>query len=93
VSLVERRRGSGPSRAWSRDGGRFRLIALIDEPAVVARILQHLKLPTDIPAARRGRAPPFLVEAAANDGPSDRPAHRPAAADDDAAVLHAHAHV
>ena len=40
------------------------MIALIDEAAVVERILRHLHLPTDVPAARPGRAPPVVVPAA-----------------------------
>ena len=57
VSLVERRRGSGPSRARSKDGGRFRLIALIEEASVIERILRHLRLPTEVPTP-----PPLVVE-------------------------------
>jgi hypothetical protein len=34
-------------------GGRLRLIALIDQPAVIARVLTHLGLPTQVPAAAR----------------------------------------
>jgi hypothetical protein len=48
-------------------GGRFRPIALIDEAAVIQRILNHLHLPTDVPAPRSGRAPPLL-----NAGPSNQ---------------------
>jgi hypothetical protein len=40
-------------------GGRLRLIALIDESTVSRRILQHLGLPTEVPAARPARAPPL----------------------------------
>jgi hypothetical protein len=61
VSLVERRRCSGPSRAASRDGGRLRLIALIEEAAVIARILRHLSLATEIPASHPARAPALDV--------------------------------
>ncbi len=42
-------------------GGRLRLIAVIDDPAVVKRILRHLELPTEIPEARPARAPPTEV--------------------------------
>ena len=42
--------------------GRLRLIALIEEAAVIERILRHLGLPTKIPAPRPARAPPLLVE-------------------------------
>jgi hypothetical protein len=52
---------SGPSRASSRDGGRFRLIALIEEASVIERILRRLHLPTEVPTPRPGRAPPLDV--------------------------------
>ena len=39
-------------------GGRLKLIALIDHPAVIQRLLQHPGLPTDVPEARPARAPP-----------------------------------
>jgi hypothetical protein len=45
--------------ACPRCGGRLRLIALIEQPAVVRRILGHLGLPTDIPVPRPSRAPPL----------------------------------
>jgi hypothetical protein len=45
--------------ACPRCGGRFRLMALIDDPRVILRILRHLGLPTEIPAARAPRAPPL----------------------------------
>ena len=44
-----------------RCGGCLRLIAVIDDPAVVARILRHLGLSTAIPEARPARAPPTDV--------------------------------
>ena len=44
-----------------RCGGRLRLIAVIDDPAVVQRVLRHLGLPTEIPTARPARAPPIDV--------------------------------
>jgi hypothetical protein len=46
--------------ACPRCGGRFRLIALIEEASVIERILRHLHLPTEVPAPRPGRAPPSL---------------------------------
>jgi hypothetical protein len=70
-------RGSGRGQLWAelmrrsfgldvlacpRCGGRLRLIALIDEAAVIARILRHLDLPTEIPAAHPPRAPLLPVE-------------------------------
>ncbi len=47
-------------------GGRLQLIALIDDPAVIGRILHHLGVSPEIPEARPARAPPlhFPVEAA-----------------------------
>ena len=47
--------------ACSRCGGRLRLIAVIEEAAVVDRILRHLGLPTETPAPRPARAPPLLA--------------------------------
>jgi hypothetical protein len=45
--------------ACPRCGGRLRLIALIEDAAVVGRILRHLGVPTEIPAPRPARAPPL----------------------------------
>jgi hypothetical protein len=52
--------------ACPRCGGRLQLIALIDDPAVIGRILHHLGVSPEIPEARPARAPPlhFPVEAA-----------------------------
>ncbi len=48
--------------ACPRCGGRLALIALIDNRAVIVRILGHLGLPTDIPEAQPAWAPqPHLV--------------------------------
>jgi hypothetical protein len=44
-----------------RCGGRLRLIAMIEEAEVIARILRHLGMPAEIPAARPARAPPLAV--------------------------------
>ena len=41
-----------------RCGGRLKLIALIEDPTVIRRVLQHLGLPTEVPEARPARAPP-----------------------------------
>jgi hypothetical protein len=43
--------------ACPRCGGRFRLIALIEDAAVVQRILARLGLPTEVPPPRPSRAP------------------------------------
>ena len=45
--------------ACPRCGGRLRLIALIEQAAVIDRILRHLGLPTTIPAPPPARAPPL----------------------------------
>ena len=70
-------RGSGRGQLWAelmrrsfgldvlacpRCGGRLRLIALIEEASVIERILRHLGLPTEIPAAHPARAPPRSIE-------------------------------
>ena len=47
--------------ACPRCGGRLRLIALIEEAAVIDRILRHLGLPTETPAPRPARTPPLLA--------------------------------
>jgi hypothetical protein len=44
--------------ACAQCGGRLRLIATIEEPAVVDRILRHLGLPTDLPDLLPPRPPP-----------------------------------
>ena len=49
--------------ACPRCGGRLRLIALIEQAAVIDRILRHLGVPTEIPAPRPARAPPRAVGA------------------------------
>lgn len=45
--------------ACPRCGGRLRLVALIEEAAVIGRILRHLRLPVEIPPPRPARAPPM----------------------------------
>ena len=60
--------------ACPRCGGRFRLIAFIEDPAVIQRILRHRGLPTEMPEARPARAPPeFLLREA----PVTQIAHEP----------------
>jgi hypothetical protein len=46
--------------ACPRCGGRLRLIALLEAGDGTARILRHLGLPAEVPAARPARAPPRL---------------------------------
>ena len=48
--------------ACPRCGGQLRLIALIEDPGVIRRILGHLGVPTERPAARPPRAPPMPFE-------------------------------
>ena len=52
--------------ACPRCGGRLRLIALIEEAAVIRRILRHLSLPTEIPEPRPARAPPLPLDTRAH---------------------------
>ena len=59
--------------ACPRCGGRLRLIALIKEAAVIGRILRHLGVPTEIPAPRPARAPPFLPRTPDQTGWDDDP--------------------
>ena len=59
--------------ACPRCGGRLRLIALIEEAAVIGRILRHLGVPTEIPAPRPARAPPLCVGAPDHAGWDDAP--------------------
>jgi len=47
--------------ACPRCGDRLELIALIQDPTVIRRILSHLGLPTDVPAARPARPPPLPI--------------------------------
>jgi hypothetical protein len=56
-----------------RRGGRLRLIALIEEAALIDRILRHLGVPTEIPAPRPARAPPLPVGVRDGDGWDDDP--------------------
>jgi len=58
-------------------GGRMKLIAMIEEPAVIAKILSHLGLPTEPPQAHPARPPPEqleLPELIELDEPIDEPA-------------------
>ena len=41
------------------------MVAVIDDPGVVERVLRHLGLPTKIPVARPARAPPVPLLAGA----------------------------
>jgi hypothetical protein len=45
--------------ACPRCGGRLRLLALIEQASVIARVLGHLGLPIEVPAPRPARAPPL----------------------------------
>ena len=45
--------------ACARCGGRLRLVALIQSPAVITRILRHLHLPEARPTMRPARDPPL----------------------------------
>jgi hypothetical protein len=48
--------------ACSRCPGRLALVALIQAPAVINRILAHLGLPTTVPTMRPAREPPLPLE-------------------------------
>jgi len=47
--------------ACPRCGDRLELIAVIEDPTVIRRILSHLGLPTEVPAARPARSPPLPI--------------------------------
>jgi hypothetical protein len=49
--------------AYPRCGQAMRLVALIDHPQVIRRILRHLGEPLDVPAPAPARAPPRLDDA------------------------------
>ena len=57
--------------ACEKCGGPMRLIACIDTPAAIQRILSHLGLPTDVPKKAPARSPPErefeFVDAASDD--------------------------
>ena len=42
-------------------GGRLALIAIIEDPAVIERILRHLRLPATIPEPCPARSPPLFL--------------------------------
>ena len=46
----------------ARCEGRLKLVALIQDGAVIQRILRHLGLPTVVPEMQRSRAPPLPFE-------------------------------
>lgn len=48
--------------ACPRCPGRLRLVVLIQDGAVIQRILRHLGLPTVVPEMQRSRAPPLPFE-------------------------------
>jgi len=45
--------------ACPRCGDRLELIALIEDPKVIRRVLSHLGLPIEVPTARPARPPPL----------------------------------
>jgi hypothetical protein len=47
---------------------RLRLIALIDQAAIIARVLSHLDVPSEIPPPRPARPPPEMVRLDATEG-------------------------
>jgi hypothetical protein len=56
-----------------RCGGRLRPFALIEEAAVISRILRHLGLPTETPVPRPARAPPLAEGLPGVAGQTDDP--------------------
>jgi hypothetical protein len=56
--------------ACPRCGGKLRLIALIEDAAVIGRILRYLGMPTEIPAPRPARSPPLAASAGWDDDPA-----------------------
>ena len=65
---------AGPPSGSSDAAVESVLIAVIEDPAVIERILRHLGLPTDIPEARPARPPPmpFLLDGLATAGGDDQ---------------------
>ena len=66
------------ARVWAIDvlecprcNGRMRVIAALSEPAVVARVLAHLDLPTTLPTPAPARAPPLWCEEDLDQGAFD----------------------
>jgi uncharacterized protein YbaR (Trm112 family) len=59
--------------ACPRCGGRLRVIAVIEEAAVIDRILRHLGLPTETPVPRPARAPPRADGRPGGTGEDDDP--------------------
>ncbi len=57
--------------ACPRCGGRLRLVALIEDSAIIGRILRHLGLPTEVPSPRPARAPPLPLETPEHTGWND----------------------
>jgi len=55
--------------ACPRCGGRVHLVALIEQAAVVRRMVQHLGLPAEVPEPRPARAPPGRLENQSRDAP------------------------
>jgi hypothetical protein len=47
--------------ACPRCSDRLALIALIEDPPVIRRMLRHLGLPTEVPVARAARPPPLSL--------------------------------
>jgi hypothetical protein len=68
--------------ACPRCGGRLRLVALIEQAAVIERILHHLDLPAEIPAPRPARAPPRSARDLDLTGPATKPRCTTRAPDD-----------
>jgi hypothetical protein len=48
--------------ACPRCGGRMSLIATIDDPRTICKILGHLGLPTEVPQPHSSRPPPRSID-------------------------------
>ena len=57
--------------ACPRCGGRLRLVALIEDSAIIGRILRHLGLPTEVASPRPARAPPLPLATSEHTGWDD----------------------
>ena len=59
--------------ACPRCGNRLELIALIEDPKVIRRILSHLGMPAEVPATRSARPPPLHPTSRGDAGASPAP--------------------
>lgn len=72
AQLLRRTLGVDPLKC-ARCGATMVVLALITQPAIVVRILQHLGLPTTVPPIAPARLPDDLCPDTPDDWPDDRP--------------------